>query len=60
MIYKVIIERTVFVEADNAEEAEDMVFDGHGIFSDERIVDVKRSSRREAGNIFRDALMEGE
>lgn len=41
MIYEVTITRTVYVEADNEEEAEDVVFNGlESFFSEERITKI--------------------
>ena len=47
MIYKIETKKVLFVEADSKEEADEMAFDGDEIFSDEVIVKVTKSSRKE-------------
>ena len=47
MIYKIEIKKVLFVEANNKKEADEMAFDGDEIFSDEVIVEVTKSSRKE-------------
>lgn len=51
MIYEVIITKTLYVEADNEEEAEDMVFDRLETFNVEerisKIVPVKKGGTEE-------------
>lgn len=47
MIYKIETKKVLFVEADSKEEADEMAFDGNEIFSDEVIVKVAKSSRKE-------------
>ena len=46
MIFKVIITKTICVEADNEEEAEDMVFNGYEAITEEeritKIVPIKK------------------
>ena len=40
MIFKVVTEKILFVEADNVEEAEERVFDDDVIICEERIVTI--------------------
>ena len=47
MIYKIETKKVLFVEADSKKEADEMAFDGDEIFSDEVIVKVTKSSRKE-------------
>lgn len=47
MIYKIETKKVLFVEANSKEEACEMAFDGDEIFSDEIIVKVAKSSRKE-------------
>lgn len=51
-IYKVTVEKHLFVRAENKEEAEQKVFDDDFIFCDERISEIKKSSTREAQHTF--------
>lgn len=47
MIYKIETKKVLFVEADSKEEADEMAFDGEEIFSEEVVVKVTKSSRKE-------------
>jgi hypothetical protein len=47
MIYKITVLKTVFVEAENEEEAKEVMFDEDEIMIDERITDIKESSQKE-------------
>lgn len=47
MIYKVTTTKTYFVEADDKTEAEEMAFDDNAIVTDEVIVSVEKSSKRQ-------------
>lgn len=47
MIWKIEIKKVLFVEADSKEEADEMVSDGDEIVSDEVIIKVSKSSRKE-------------
>ena len=42
MIYQVIIEKTICVEADNKDEAEDLAFFGDGFDEEERILSIRK------------------
>ena len=46
-VYKIILKKTVFVEAENEEEAKEMMFDEEEMMIDERIESIKVSSRKE-------------
>lgn len=60
MIYKVIIEKVVFVEADSVEEAEDSCFNNITAFEEERIESVTKSSRAEIDKLILHAIAEAE
>jgi hypothetical protein len=47
MIFKIETKKVLFVEADSKKEADEMAFDGDEIFSDEFVVKVTKSSRKE-------------
>lgn len=47
MIFKIETKKVYFVEADSKKEADEMAFDGDEIISDEVIVKVTKSSRKE-------------
>lgn len=46
-VYKITLLKTVFVEAENEEEAKEVMFDEEEMMIDERITDIKVSSRNE-------------
>ena len=46
-VYKITLLKTVFVEAENEEEAKEVMFDEEEMMIDERITDIKVSSRKE-------------
>lgn len=50
-IYKVVIEKTAFVRAENKEEAEEMALEDVTIMTDERVVKSTKSSRRDIQKI---------
>lgn len=47
MIYKIETKKVLFVEANSKKEADEMAFGGDEIVSDEIIVKVAKSSRKE-------------
>lgn len=47
MIYKIETKKVLFVEANSEKEANEMAFDGDELFSDEVVVKVTKSSRKE-------------
>lgn len=46
-IYKVTMQKIVFVDAENEEEAEELALDDYAIMTDESIISVKKSTKRE-------------
>ena len=50
MIFKIETKKVMFVEATNKEEAEKIAFDGDEIFSDETIIKITKSSKKEMQN----------
>lgn len=55
-VYKITLLKTVFVEAENEEEAKEVMFDEEEMMIDERITDIKVSSRNE----MREMMLGGE
>lgn len=47
MIYKIETKKVLFIEANSKEEASEIAFDGNEIFSDETIVKITKSSKKE-------------
>ena len=47
MIYKIETKKVLFIEANSKEEASEIAFDGNEIFSDETIVRITKSSKKE-------------
>ena len=50
MIFKIETKKVMFVEATNKEEAEKMAFDANEIISDETIIKITKSSKKEMIN----------
>lgn len=46
-IYKITVQKTIFVEAETAEEAQEIYFDEGEMMSDERITEVAESCEEE-------------
>ena len=46
-VYKITLTKTVFVEAENEEEAKELMFDEEEMMIDERINKIEISSRKE-------------
>lgn len=55
-IYKVTIQKILFVDAENKEEAEELALDDYAIMSDESIVSVKKSTKREMQTVMFDGM----
>lgn len=60
MIFKIETKKVLFVEAYRERDAYDMAFDGDEIFSDEVIVKVTKSSRKEMSQFALDPFGESE
>lgn len=54
MIFKVVTEKVLFVEADNVEGAEECVFDDDVIMCDERIVTISKARKCDIKSFFCD------
>ena len=54
-VYKITVLKTVFVEAENKDDAKEVYFDEAEMMTDERITDIKLSSKKE----MRKMMMEG-
>ena len=59
-IYKVTTQKILFVDAENKEEAEELALDAYAIMSDESIVSVKKSTKREMRTVMFDGMKGGE
>lgn len=46
-VYKITVLKTVFVEAENEDEAKEVMYDEDEMMIDERITDITVSSRKE-------------
>jgi hypothetical protein len=55
-VYKITVEKTVFVEAENKDEAKEVYYEEGEMMSDERITNVSVSSKKE----MRQMMLEGE
>ena len=55
-IYKVTTQKILFVDAENKEEAEELALDDYAIMSDESVVSVKKSTKREMQTVMFDGL----
>lgn len=58
MIYKIETKKVLFVEANSKTEADEMAFDGEEICSDEIIVKVTKSSRKELSQFVFNSIRE--
>ena len=59
-IYKVTTQKILFVDAENKEEAEELALDDYAIMSDESIVSVKKSTKREMQTVMFDGMKGGD
>ena len=59
-IYKVTMQKILFVDAENKEEAEELALDDHVIMNDESIVSVQKSTKREMQTCMFDGMKGGE
>ena len=50
MIFKIETKKVIFVEATSKEEAEEMAFNENEIISDETIIKITKSSKKEMQN----------
>ena len=57
-IYKVTMEKIVFVRAENKEDAEEFALDEHAIMIEESIVSVKKTTKRNMMTTLFDDLRE--
>ena len=51
-LYKVTLEKIAFVRANNADEAKELALDDFCVASDERIISVSKSNKREVQKIM--------
>lgn len=55
-IYKVTTQKILFVDAENKEEAEELALGDYAIMSEESIVIVKKSTKREMQTVIFDGM----